>query len=154
MLRHVFRSSSKEEIPLLEERLACIREAGQVLYEKYNCSIPDLIASANGSAAALVNVLARDFDAFRDEHKWPGRRKPIRFLKRAQIFVADVWACFEGEIYGAFRDIDKITMFADYRVPQILTGLGCMYYSPPLDHAVRTQKVIASGSSWELQMRG
>ncbi|MBE3048336.1 hypothetical protein IMZ48_38695 [Candidatus Bathyarchaeota archaeon] len=32
-LRHVFRSTTEEEIPMLEERLACLREAGQVLYE-------------------------------------------------------------------------------------------------------------------------
>jgi hypothetical protein len=30
-LRHVFRSCTEEEIPLLEERLDCLREAGQVL---------------------------------------------------------------------------------------------------------------------------
>jgi len=33
VLRQVFRSTTDEEIPLLEERLACLREAGQVLYE-------------------------------------------------------------------------------------------------------------------------
>lgn len=33
VLRHVFRSTTDEEIPLLEERLACLREAGKVLYE-------------------------------------------------------------------------------------------------------------------------
>ena len=32
-LRYVFRSCTDEEMPLLEERLACLREAGQVLYE-------------------------------------------------------------------------------------------------------------------------
>lgn len=32
-LRHVFRSTTDEEIPLLEERLACLQEAGRVLYE-------------------------------------------------------------------------------------------------------------------------
>jgi hypothetical protein len=26
--------------------------------------------------------------------------------------VADLWACFDGESYGEFHDIDKITMFA------------------------------------------
>jgi hypothetical protein len=36
----------------------------------------------------------------------------VRFLKRAQIFVADLWAAFDGEGYGEFNDIDKITMFA------------------------------------------
>ena len=32
-LRHVFRSATDEEIPLLEERLACLREAGNILYK-------------------------------------------------------------------------------------------------------------------------
>jgi hypothetical protein len=36
----------------------------------------------------------------------------VRLLKRAQIFVADLWAAFEGEGYGEFIDIDKVTMFA------------------------------------------
>jgi len=32
-LRHIFRSCTDEEMPLLAERLACLREAGNVLYE-------------------------------------------------------------------------------------------------------------------------
>ena len=75
-------------------------------------------------------------------------------LKRAQIFVADVWACFEGEGYGEFRDIDKITMFADYRIPQILNNLGCLRFSPPLEATIRDKKDIPSGSNWEMQLRG
>jgi hypothetical protein len=33
VLKQVFRSCTDEEMPLLAERLACLREAGQVLYE-------------------------------------------------------------------------------------------------------------------------
>ena len=33
VLKHVFRSCTDENVPLLEERLQCLREAGQVLYE-------------------------------------------------------------------------------------------------------------------------
>jgi hypothetical protein len=32
-MRWVFRSATNEEIPLFDERLACLREAGRVLYE-------------------------------------------------------------------------------------------------------------------------
>ena len=32
-LRHVFRSATAEEIPLFQERVACLREAGRVLRE-------------------------------------------------------------------------------------------------------------------------
>ena len=39
----------------------------------------------------------------------------VAIYKRVQILVADIWACFEGKGYGAFSDIESITMFADYR---------------------------------------
>ncbi|KAL3960269.1 hypothetical protein VFPFJ_06825 [Purpureocillium lilacinum] len=152
-LRHIFRSCTEEGMPLLEERLECLRESGRVLYERYECSVTNLIASADGSAARLVNILARDFSCFRDEHSFPGREKPIRLLKRAQILVADLWACFQGESYGTFRDIDKITMFADYRVPQILISLGALYCSPSVATAIKDKQLLKSGSSWEVQLR-
>lgn len=45
-------------------------------------------------------------------------------------------------------------MFADYRVPQVLNTMGCISYSPPLNEAIKEKQVLASGSSWEMQMRG
>lgn len=78
----------------------------------------------------------------------------IRFLKRAQILVADLWACFNGESYGEFRDIDKITIFADYRIPQILISLGALYCCPGIITAMKDKKTIESGSTWEVQLRG
>jgi hypothetical protein len=69
-----------------------------------------LIEDAKNSAAGLVNLLAEKFNCFRDEGIF--EKKKVRFLKRAQIFVADLWAAFDGEGYGEFNDINKITMFA------------------------------------------
>lgn len=45
-------------------------------------------------------------------------------------------------------------MFADYRVPQILSTMGCLSYSPPLDTTIKEKEIIPSGSSWEMQLRG
>ena len=101
-----------------------------------------------------MNLLSRDFSCFRDEHMFEGRSQPIRIMKRAQILVADVWACFQGESYGAFRDIDKITIFADYRVPQILITMGALYCSPSVATAIRDKKLIQNGSRIEVQLRG
>jgi hypothetical protein len=70
----------------------------------------DLIERADHSAARLVNLLVEHFPCFRDEYLFEGRT--VRFLKRAQIFVADLWAAFNGEGFGEFEDIDKITIFA------------------------------------------
>lgn len=68
--------------------------------------------------------------------------------------MADLWACFEGEGYGSFDDIDVLTIFPDYRLPQILCELNVLSYSPPLDSRIRRQLPIESGHSWEIQLRG
>lgn len=110
VLRHVFRSSTSEPMPMLDERIAVLREAADVLFEHFDMKVLNLVQRANHSAAGLANLLAEYFPSFRDETRFEGRK--VRFLKRAQIFVADVWACFDGQGHGQFDDIDKITMFA------------------------------------------
>lgn len=121
--------------------------------QKYQCNFTNCIAAADGSAAALVNLIAENFPCFNDVVKFENR-KSVRFLKRAQICVADLWAAFNGEGYGEFHDIDKITIFADYRIPQMLNMLGCLWYAPLLENAIKKKKVIESGHSWEIQLRG
>lgn len=73
-------------------------------------SVVRLIDEADHSAGKLVNLLAKHFPCFRDEGRFDGRK--VRFLKRAQIFVADLWAALNGTGYGEFYDINHITMFA------------------------------------------
>ena len=99
-----------------------------------------------------MNILVDHFPCFDDRH--PFEDTVVRLHKRAQILVADLWACFEGESYGYFHDINQITMFADYRIPQMLNTLGCLQYSPPLNNHISRLRPIANGHSWELQLRG
>lgn len=141
----------------LRGRLALFRSSLApclTLWQRYGSSAVNLVSAAEGSAARLVNILARDFACFRDEHIYEGRTKPVRFLKRAQILVADLWACFNGESYGEFHDIDKITIFADYRIPQILISLGALYCSPTVAAAIKDKQLLESGGRWEMQLRG
>jgi hypothetical protein len=35
-----------------------------------------------------------------------------------------------------------------------LNTWGCLWYSPGLESAIRKKKIIKSGHSWEIQMRG
>ncbi|KAK6436164.1 hypothetical protein LTR95_007643 [Oleoguttula sp. CCFEE 5521] len=111
-----------------------------------------LIEQADHSAGKLVNMLAEYFPCFRDETRFEGRR--VRLHKRAQIFVADLWAAFDGKGYGRFDDIEQLTMFADYRVPQMLYNLGVLQYSPPLSARIRCHEQIPPGHSWEIELRG
>lgn len=54
--------------------------------------------------------------------------------------------------YG-FYDMDRLTMFADYRVPQILRARGVLRYSQMLAQKIDTNEVIPSGSEEEVEIR-
>lgn len=95
--------------------MKCLREAGKILCGKYDGKFSNCIKEADGRAGYLVNLLADDFPCFRDTVEFKG--KTIQIYKRAQILVADLWACFGGKGYGKFDDIDKITMFAGKQFP-------------------------------------
>ncbi|KAJ2758983.1 hypothetical protein IWQ56_005859 [Coemansia nantahalensis] len=164
-LAHVFRTDdprTQEPIPMLDDRLQVVREAGQVLLAKYGGRFANVVAECAGSAQRLVELVVRDFASFRDEHQFAGQT--VCLYKRAQILVADVWACFEGRGLGCFDDIDHITMFADYRVPQALCHFGALQYSPRLrahleqsEAAVRrgdAPDMLPSGHPWEVEIRG
>lgn len=64
-----------------------------------------------------------------------GRR--VSFYKRAQILVADLWGIMEARGEGDVTNIDWLTMFADYRVPQALVYLGALRYSDALMQALK-----------------
>jgi hypothetical protein len=109
---------------------------------------------------------------------FPSRRcsgRQIFLLKRAQIFVADVWGMLKclfralhhfvsqqltlvslfcrGEGLGFFDDMQQLTMFADYRVPQLLRDLGVLVYSSNLAATVDSCTELLAGSEEETQIR-
>ncbi len=99
-------------------------EVADILSDKFNGSVLEMVRSAGDSALRLVDVVTNSFPCFRDCADYEGYR--VSFLKRAQIFVADLWSAFGVR---KFHDIDQLTMFADYRVPQSLQYLGVLQYS-------------------------
>jgi Potential Queuosine, Q, salvage protein family len=58
----------------------------------------------------------------------------------AQIFAGDMAGAFQGRDLGRFRDVAALTMFADYRVPVVLRGLGLLRYSDALAAHVRAAR--------------
>lgn len=129
-LKTILRSDNNAQVPLFNERLSILHEVGKVLIEKYNGTFTTCLKLANKSAEKLLELIVNDFPCFRDEAVFKG--KTVSLYKRAQILVADIWNFFGGTGWGMFEDIDKITMFADYRVPQVLVYFGAMSYSEEL----------------------
>lgn len=76
------------------------------------------------------------------------------FYKRAQIFVGDVWGALGGAGLGSFRDLGRVTMFADYRVPVVLRQMGVLRYGEALGGRVAGGEEIQAGGREEAEIRG
>ncbi|XP_074645142.1 queuosine 5'-phosphate N-glycosylase/hydrolase-like isoform X2 [Tubulanus polymorphus] len=151
-LAHIFRSDSPYSIPLLDKRLKVLHEAGQKLVQKYDGSFVNVLKKAEQSAQDLMKLVASEFQSYNDTATYQGNK--VAFYKRAQILIADIWACFEGEGLGKFHDIDTITMFADYRIPQVLAYFEVLEYSEELMNKLKKNEVLVSGSQLEVELRG
>jgi len=150
-MQHIFRSATAEEIPLFAERVEVLREAGRVLLEQFDGSFLNTIAEAKQSAQKLLEIVVSNFSSYNDSATYKG--ETVKLYKRAQILVAELWAAFRGQSYGSFHDIDTITMFADYRVPQALVHLGVLQYSETLLKRLKEDPHIPSGDPLEVEIR-
>ncbi|CAL8101624.1 unnamed protein product [Orchesella dallaii] len=148
----VFRSETSTPIPLVEDRVKNLQEAGRVLLEKYQGSFANCIKTCNKNAQELLKIVVNDFPSYRDEAEFETKR--VSLYKRAQILIGDVWACFEGKELGNFEDIETLTMFADYRIPQVLLYYGALKYSPELMDLLNKDNTLANGDRKEVEIRG
>lgn len=156
-LAYVFRSvpaandSAGVTIPLFDTRLAHVHEVGRVLLERYDGQFARAVEKAGGSAVNLALLLAQAFPSFRDVAIYRGRE--IRFFKRAQICVADLYGAFSGKRWGTFTDLDTLTIFADYKLPQVLRHYGVLEYHPGLAARVDNQELLQPGGEEEVEIR-
>ena len=144
---------SMESMPLLKERVHVMNKAGKILQEKYNSSFVNCLIQCDHSAQSLLDILWNDFEElFQDGFSYKERR--VYFMKRAQILIADLWALLEGKELGYFKDIDSLTIFADYRIPQWLVYKEILCYSDHLHAILKSGSVLPSGDALEIEIRG
>lgn len=151
-LAHILRSDNEHKVPLLEKRVKCLHEVGTVLLEKYNGTFKSCIMTCDNSAVKLLNLIITEFPCFRDTAIYKGHK--VALYKRAQILIGDLWACYNNKDFGRFTDIEKISMFADYRVPQSLIYFGAMEYSEDLKDILEANILLENGSEMEVEIRG
>ncbi|KAJ7180373.1 hypothetical protein C8R43DRAFT_399187 [Mycena crocata] len=168
LIEDVFRPAEgcNETIPLLSQRIAVMREVGFILCNGFGGSFLGFLDEfqrrhdGEGTALQLVQIVTETFPSFRDEVHLEGRK--VCLWKRAQILVAETWAAFypaapetthplfPGSTGSA---IHQLTMFADYRVPQILHHLRILSYPPTLLQLLHAGTMLAPGSREELSLR-
>jgi hypothetical protein len=138
-------------LQLMERRLEALRELGRSLLSAYEGKAHRLVESARGSAVGLAELLADTFSSFRDVATYQGRK--VYFYKRAQIFAMDLYAAFGGKRWGHFEDLDELTAFADYKLPQVLRHVGILRYAEELAHKVDQKILLEAGSAEEVEIR-
>lgn len=151
-LKQILRSDTSVPVPLLKERLECLHQVGTVLLEKFDGSFESFVKASSGSALKLLDMIVENFECFRDETIYKGNK--VGLYKRAQILIGDLWACFDGKDLGYFEDIDEITMFADYRIPQSLLYYDVLEYSEELMKKLKNNEILSFGDEMEVEIRG
>jgi hypothetical protein len=114
-------------LPNLSERCRLWNELGHALLASpFDGSVLTLLNMSELDGPRLVHLLIRHVPGFRDEAVWRGRW--VALYKRAQIAVGDLNAALDLQL----TNMDQLTTFADYRVPQVLRNAGVLEYSEAL----------------------
>jgi len=138
-------------LTIMHRRYECLRELGHVTMEVFGGKFSNIIRKSRNSAIELVRNVTRYFEIFDDTAYYKKRIIPI--YKRAQLLAWDIYLSFGGESYGKFSDIDQLTAFADYKLPQVLRELGILKYSKELSDLVDKGILLPSGSPMEVEIR-
>jgi hypothetical protein len=152
MLTHVLGQDpgDAEVAELMALYARALNDLGRFLLDGYAGRFAGVVEEAAGSAEALVEILAR-MPFFEDVCEWRGRRVP--FYKRAQITASDLALAFGGRGWGAFRDLDRLTIFADNLVPHVLRCEGALVYDAALAARIDEEKLVEAGSEQEVEIR-
>ncbi len=148
--RAIFLGDNGVEIPMLTERANNLREAGKVLAEKFGGRFINALQNADFDVVEIVRMLYENFSSFRDEAVYDN--KSVRFLKRAQICAMDLSYVAKGS-GRRITNTDRLTAFADYRLPQILRHYGALVYASALAESVDNCREIKAGSRDEIEIR-
>jgi hypothetical protein len=125
---------------------ASLNDLGRHVGDEHGGRFADVVDAAGSSAVTLVETLS-GWASFADTSAYDGVE--IAFLKRAQIAAADL----SRAGVAAFRDLDRLTMFADNLVPHVLRLDGLLSYEDALLERIEHGELIEHGSAEEVEIR-
>lgn len=132
-------------------RAAVVQETGRVLLDEFGGSGETLAATCGGDCVRLAATLFERFASFHDAVTHDGRVVP--FAKRAQIFAADLALAWRTRGWETLTGLERLTAFADYRIPQILRHLGIIELDAEVSARIERREEIAAASLAEIEIR-
>ena len=137
------------EIPLFEERYNIIRNVSKIVNENMNGNFYEFIKGVTIDME-LFNIIINYFPNFKDERKY--REKTIYFYKLAQLLTSDILHVRELKEFIKV-DYSNLVGCADYKIPQVMRGLGILEYGEELSETIDNKKQIEENSEYEVEIR-
>ena len=137
------------EIPLFEERYHIIRDVSKIVNENMNGNFYEFIKGITIDME-LFNIIIKYFPNFKDERKY--REKTIYFYKLAQLLTSDILHIRELK-ENIKVDYSHLVGCSDYKIPQVMRGLGILEYSDKLSNIIDNKKEIEVNSEYEVEVR-
>jgi hypothetical protein len=135
---------------LMDLFASALNDLGRYILERFDGRFVGPVLAAGGHAEELVRLLA-EMPYFRDVERYGDLEVP--FYKRAQLTAADLSIALGRRGYGAFADLDRLTIFADNLVPHVLRVDGILRYAEPLANRIDREELVPAGSLEEIEIR-
>jgi len=140
-------------IPLFNERLRLLNSLGRNIRDNFRSSFKSFVDSSDWDAEKLTMALVEIIpDVFDDTSTFHGHS--IHFYKRAQLVSTHLYDLNKlNKIDKRMSNMNKLTAFADYKVPQLMRNMGILVYDDMLASKVDMQIELESGSEEEVEIR-
>ena len=137
------------EIPLFEERYNIITNVSKIVNEKMGGNFYKYIQNVTNDTE-LFEIIISNFPSFKDERMYKG--KTVYLYKLAQLLTSDILHIIEMK-ENKKVDYSHLLGCADYKIPQVMRGLGLIEYSEELSNIVDSKQLIQESSEYEVEIR-
>lgn len=137
------------EIPLLKERYVIVTNIAKVVNNNMYGDFYESIKNLN-SDQELFDFIISNFKSFEDTRTYNGHT--IYFYKLAQLLTSDILHVMKAKEQTEV-DFSNLIGCADYKIPQVLQGLGILEYDKMLFQLIETKTEIEENSEFEVEIR-
>ena len=136
-------------IPLIKERYHIIQNVSNIVNSKMQGDFYAFIKNIT-TDNDLFNVIIEYFPNFQDERCYKGEK--IYFYKLAQLLTSDILHIRETK-EKIKVDYSHLIGCSDYKIPQVMRGLGILEYHKKLETMVDNKKQLEENSDFEVEIR-
>ena len=146
---HIFRGNIK--VPLFNERLEILRKLGKIICSEFDKNFENVLKESKYDSEKLLNIITSKFYFFDDYSNY--KNKKIHFHKRAQLLIGNIYELLNEFQDESIKNINFLTAFADYKIPQILRKQNVLKYSKELENLIDNKIEIEFGNPMEVEIR-